>query len=602
MPLFFLIRRQKVTTSLLEVMMKVYLQEIFKASMTTKTKNLCRFPVIVTLLFTLSSCQDQSGRAGKRPSIKDFTIGTDVTTDNSCSDFVSSDFQSCLTSCPDGFHEADEDEINGLIGGLQDSLALTDDEVAELAEVALGAKGVCTPDILRPDKAVKLKSDHCACLNDKAIVLNNCASFCVGRNTTDVEQWFVNVTLQPEIALNPDMGSLKNWCTVEIADGNTNPSCVVEFFDGVGFRTEPLVNFTGNSSFTLDIKNLPKDVTFTARIVELTSGASSDFIQLRKFEPTTATQTITGPLKIHPASMYTCITRAGQAVSGGFNFNQALRLHFFFSPNNPPPSLPPLGTGQVYCHDIEEFGINDSPLYPRLELIPEHFAVWDFRDPRFVDTNGNSKEDINDQLQTRLAVEYGINREVKIFGVLRWPNVIPTTSSSGSSSTSTQAPIMGYFMQPWVNPTSGTGFCPGQAHYNGTDPMFRVMKETVGVDTEGIYLSLREPLVITNPDGSFSPAPDDVMIIRENLLKKIWFYYENGKHFVPDDFSASNKTIMFYWPPDINNPYTQKSNQYIYIVRSPDSIGSSTTSTDLQTSIRPPDKRFGCVPSLGVAK
>ena len=562
----------------------------------TKLGRLLASLSLVATLLLLSACQDQSGRAGKRASIKDFSIATDdPTDDNTCTDFVSSDFQTCLTSCPDGFHEGTEDEINGILSGLQDSLGLTDDDIAELVEVALGAKGVCAPDILRPSNSVKIRSDHCACLNDKAIILNNCGSYCFGRSTADVEQWFVNVTLSPDIALNPELGTLKNWCSVEIADGNTNPSCVVEFFDGVGFRTEPLVNFTGSNSFTLDIKNLPNDVTFTARVVELTSGATSDYVQLRKFAAAPVNQTITGPLKIHPASMYTCIQRAGLASPGGFNFNQALRMHYFFSPNSPPPSLPPLGTGQVYCHDIEEFGINDSPLYPRLELIPEHFAVWDFRDPRFVDTDQNQKEDINDQLQQRLALEYGINREIKIFGVLRWPNSIPVPGIPPPTS----VPIMGYFMQPWVNPLSGTGFCPGQAHYNGTDPMFRVMKEVVGVDTEGIYLSEREPLVIIGDNGQATPAPPDYMIIREGLLKKIWFYYENGKHFIPDDFSASNKTVMFYWPPDIQSPFTQKSNQYIYIIRSPESIGTAAPSTDLQTSIRPPDKRFGCVPSLG---
>ena len=84
-------------------------------------------------------------------------------------------------------------------------------------------------------------------------------------------------------------------------------------------------------------------------------------------------------------------------------------------------------------------------------------------------------------------------------------------------------------------------------------------------------------------------------------LRKIWFYYENNQHLEPDDFAAENKTIMFYWPPDINDPYVRKSTQYIYTVRSSENIGSGDAngSSDLQTSIRPPDKRFGCVPSLG---
>jgi hypothetical protein len=162
---------------------------------------------------------------------------------------------------------------------------------------------------------------------------------------------------------------------------------------------------------------------------------------------------------------------------------------------------------------------------------------------------------------------------------------------------------MGFFMQPWVNSQTGTGFCPGQIHYNGSDPVFRVMKEHIGVDTEGIFLAEREALVIANPDGTKATAPPDVMIIRENLLKKIWFYFENGRHFVPDDFSAANKTIMYYWPPDIQNPYTRKSTQYIYTVRSPENIGQAANTggsgSGPSQSVKPPDKRFGCVPSLG---
>jgi hypothetical protein len=240
-----------------------------------------------------------------------------------------------------------------------------------------------------------------------------------------------------------------------------------------------------------------------------------------------------------------------------------------------------------------------------LKLIPQHFSVWDINDPRFADTDGNGKEDINDILQRRLFNEYGVNTPLKIFGVLNWPNVIPFPTGGSSSSSSGTAPKMGYFMQPWVNSQTGTGFCPTQAHYNGSDPVFRVMKEHIGVDTEGMFLSEREPLVIANSDGTLASAPPDVMIIRENLLKKIWFYFENGRHFVPDDFSAANKTIMFYWPPDLQNPYTRKSTQFIYTIRSPETIGQAAgggSGSGPATSVKPPDKRFGCVPSLGAPK
>ena len=57
---------------------------------------------------------------------------------------------------------------------------------------------------------------------------------------------------------------------------------------------------------------------------------------------------------------------------------------------------------------------------------------------------------------------------------------------------------------------------------------------------------------------------------------------------------------MFYWPPDITDPYVRKSTQEIYTVRSAEEIGTKEEKGNgLQTSIRPPDKRYGCAPSIG---
>jgi hypothetical protein len=153
-------------------------------------------------------------------------------------------------------------------------------------------------------------------------------------------------------------------------------------------------------------------------------------------------------------------------------------------------------------------------------------------------------------------------------------------------------------MQPWINGTTGRAFCPTQENYNGTDPTFKIMKDVVGVDTEGLYLAEKEPEVLTTDDGTSTPAPQDVLIIREGLLKQIWFYYENNTHFVPDAITATQKTIYFYWPADPINPLIRKSTQKIYTVRAPDEIGKNGSQTGLTSTIRPSDRRFGCVPAL----
>ena len=46
---------------------------------------------------------------------------------------------------------------------------------------------------------------------------------------------------------------------------------------------------------------------------------------------------------------------------------------------------------------------------------------------------------------------------------------------------------------------------------------------------EGIFLAEKEPEVLADADGILSQAPQDVLIIREGLLRRIWFYFEDNK-------------------------------------------------------------------------
>ena len=569
------------------------------------------FLLITAIVFNgcMPGLLTDEGRSNSGVFIEDFTL-TDTTEDGECGEgdsrnfdevFIDNTFTTCLDSCAENQHIASEEEINELISEINSNEGLTEDEETQIKDVVAASNGVCVDDITRPDNAITISS-FCGCLGSEPVIQNNCASFCAGKSTGEDELLFVEVLLAPEIEAVETYGNLKNWCSVEIGDGKTNPACELQLTDNNGGTISlPIENFLSSKSFSVDMKTLSSGVTYVAKIVETTSGSDSSSFQVRRLEEDNSVD-FTGPLSVHHVSQYTCITRSGTSDGINFNWTNALRLHYYYSPNDPPPSLPPITQGQVYCHDINIHGLSDSPLYERLENIPHHFSVWNYRDTRFVDTDANNKEDINDILKQRLLDEYSITKEVDIFGTLKWPNVIPV-SDSGSSSDSAGGdnPILGYYMIPWVNSTTGKGFCPTQENYNGTDPMFRVMKDYIGIDTEGIFLAERESLSMLDSSGSTIIAPTDVLIVRENLLKKIWFYYENNQHLEPDDFAAENKTIMFYWPPDIHDPYVRKSTQYIYTVRSSENIGTGDAngSSDLQTSIRPPDKRFGCVPSLG---
>ena len=556
----------------------------------------------VFLMGCMPGVLNNDGRQGL-PTITDFSINqNDSTESGDCGDgdsrsfsdvFLDTELVKCLDECGDGFREATEEEIAVLLETLQKDSDLSEEEFTQTKDAIDASKGICVEEIIRPNNSINFKNNVCGCLDSKAITLNNCEGFCSSQPTSGEEILFVDVNLGELVSLNPALGSIQNWCSVEIGDGKLNPGCQAQFQSATGVVALPIKEFTGQTTLKIDIKSLPQDETFVLTIVETTSGSKTGSVQVRKIDPDKE-ETSRGPLSIHPVSQYTCIQRFGEVTSVSLSSLDFVRYHFYYSPNSPPPSIPNTTQNRIFCHDIF-FGEIDSPLLPRLEEIPEHFAVWNYRDNRFVDTDKNGKEDINDAIQTRLLDEYSVNREVKIFSLLRWPNVINTTDEG-----STTVPIVGYFMIPFINTTTGEGFCPKQENYNGNDPLFRVLKDYIGVDTEGVYLSERESLAVTNDSGIPEEARQDILIIRETLLKKIWFYYENNQHLEPDEITSTNKKIMFYWPPDISDPYVRKSTQEIYTVRSAEEIGTEEEQGNgLQTVIRPPDKRYGCVPSIG---
>lgn len=460
------------------------------------------------------------------------------------------------------------------------------------------------PVIERPSGAIFINPGACSCLSGVRDSLGNCDSFCSNK-TSNVPTLFGSVSLGIAVESDSLLGNLHNWCTVEIpgdvdANGNqrTNPGCVLQASDGLTTINLPMVTSPGSNSFTAELNLLNINTPYVLKIVESGSGgnAESDSTQLRRLDPpdTTDSQNL-GPLRVMPVHRYTCLTRSGGSDGTGDIFENAIRLYFYYEDANDPQPLTP-GDNFIFCHDINEFGNNDSPLFPRLEVEEQSFYVWNQTDPRFFDTitdqgtsGNNGVIDINDIIKNRLEEEFNVTSggAVTVFTEFPWPNSPDTTADN--------TPRVGFVMIPFVDNNTGRGFCPTQIDYNGNRPIFKLLKELVGVDTEAIYFAEKEPEVFTDSDGNTQTVSTLPIIIRESLLRQIAFFTEGGNVIAADDSTFNSKTIKFFFPADTTSPFIQKPYQKIYTVRSADNLGGNNTPT-IPTSIRPPDKRFACVP------
>lgn len=562
--------------------------------------------LLLSALLGLSACMGDGGRKG-RPLIKDFSLGATDTDDTGlCNDFFEPATGICRSlGCPTGTHEADATERATLKSEYQQekiNANPADTTTIETLDFILSNfdvnNKICAPGsgIVRPSGQVFVKNDYCSCNNGVADILNNCAAFCAGKpNTNSQPILFGSVTLGPDVLLNDDLGNLENWCN-NIITGSTDsaPRCALRVFDGSNTQDLEINIPADSNTFSVNIGTLSTETTYVAQIVEVQSGsnATSDSFQIYRIPAANNNPGPVGPLKIMPISQYTCVQWAG-TVGANVTYEAMVKMYFYFPTNQEPlPIVNPNNgsdTINVYCHDLQLYGVNDSPLLPRLERIPQHFSLWDFSDTRLADLNNNDNADINETIVTKLQTEFNVsNPSLKVF------NLFPILTRPNTSQTSG-----GFFMVPWINPVTGRGFCPKQADYNGTDPVFKILKDMVGVDTEGIYAAIKQPELLTLGNGTSVQAPDAFLFIRENLLKKIWFYTENNQILIPNDITAGQKTIHFYWPADIQDPYTKKDYQRIFTIRSASDLANGNgNSLDIPSTVTPSDKRLGCIPAL----
>ena len=462
--------------------------------------------------------------------------------------------------------------------------------------------------IVRPDNQVFIDSTYCVCLNGESDSINgNCPAFCNDKNVT-LPTLFATASLGPDIELNDlfgPRGRLNGWCNNEIPDGNINPSCILEAVDDIGqIRSIDVSVSPDQSTFTAVVQDLPRDQTFILRLVERSSGSSSNAFQVRRKLPSSPTP----PEEIlltEPVNLYSCLNTASLGDPPNILFT-AEQL-FTYNESNRPQALPPSAPlGQVpniYCHDIIANDTFDSPAFPRLNLRNEHFRIWNSADPRFFDLDGNNSLDVNDTIQQRVtSAPYNfLSSNIVVFTEFNWPN----------SPLNTVSPTQGYVIIPFVDSVSNDVFCPNQNFYNNFDEnnpssfdaLMEIVGDLIGVDTEALYLAKKEPEIFQDGGGNPIPAPDSFMPIREGLLQNIGIFFLNNGQAVQaqSDADFRNRTIHFYWPPCQNLgclPTIRQAGQKLYTVRSPSELnGDASQPLGFRTSISPEDKRIGCVPT-----
>ena len=443
------------------------------------------------------------------------------------------------------------------------------------------------PPETRPTNDIDIKPDFCSCLNGKSDIINSCDDFCRTKPVSTSPILYLNTIMGAETSANPKLGNLYNWCTVQLDGDTTSPQCFLEAYDGTNTITNiPVAITKGSNSLIADIKDLSLDRTYIMKIVEAKTGsdAQSKEFQLRR-KTQKADPDPFGALSISPANQYTCLLYGGTLLSNGsMERTTYTRSYYYFSANEIPAPIPsPGGTNEsfVVCHDDQLHPGNDSIEYPRLELIPSRFLLWNKADPRFVSSDG-SKMNINRILETRLYNEYGISANLNLFNMIFYPNR-PSNSTSNVG--------IGYLMAPFTD-HFGLTFCPTSSDYNGTDPLFNLLKDYMD-DTQGLFVAEGEGETIQ--DGTSYKTIYATQFVTESNLKKYSFYIEGGVKIKADSASFNTKTIFYYWPFNDTIDPLLKGDRKLFTVKTPETL-NGTAPTGYPTTVRTSDKRIGCVP------
>jgi len=553
-------------------------------------KNFAALTFLFAILLLTSCVPDSSSGRQK------FTTSASVVT---CTEsfFLFTDGTSCAQTCPTGTHEGTSDEIAAIIAD-----ATVTDEVKEIVQTS---KGVCIDDPnieSRPSGEIFINQNFCVCKNSKVASVNSdvgCASTCLEKSES-VATIFGSVSVSSVVSGNDKLQNLHGWCTNDLDNNAQNPaSCSLVATDANGAASSiNLTTTSGSNNFSATLEgNISFDKTYKIQLVESGSGvenATSTFEQIRLKEPENDDDLdLDGNLKIKLVGQYTCFFRTIQ-TDNNTNENYYLgtaRYHFYLPADSPIVPLAPGIHNTIFCHDyIKEQDTNDKANYTRLEYIPDQFALWDTLDPRFVQSGSN------------LTVDFLIQEKIEQLGVSNPPlktyfSALNGCSSPDQSGSGCINQILGMAMSPFVD-SKGKSFCPGSDEYLGSNIEMRALGEIIGVPTEGVYYAEGPREIQTLPDGTQQELSNDVIMVRENILKKIWFHLgQNGVPVTPTEQTESQATY-FYWPADFASPYVHKKGyQKLYTVKRMDELLNDGRTNEIPTSLKPHDRKAACVPA-----
>jgi len=537
------------------------------------------------LMLLFSACVTDPGVSKNRGLVKNFSVvkpskGCDVQF------LILSRPDTCTTSCGTGYHLASASELT-------EAKKTTD--AALLTKINASA-GLCIDDVIvnvRPTNQIDIKTDFCSCINGKSDLISDCAAICATKPVTPAPMLYLNTIMGTDIALNTKLGNLYNWCSVPLEGAAGTPQCTLSVTDGSStINSIPVEIQPGSNSLTANIQSLALDRTYIVKIIESKSGsnAQSKEFQIRRKTQPSEDNTLLGALKVAPISQYTCMGFGmnQNTVTGQITRNNFARTFFYFAANETPPPMPPTGgtnQSQTVCHDEQLHPGDDNFEYPRLELIPQLFAMWDKSDPRFINADSTGLV-INKTLSARLLSEYNIVAQIDIFKLISYPN------RPSSSATSSASIPMGIMMVPFSD-KSGLAFCPTQANFsNGAEPLFNLLREYMD-DTEGLFLGEKEAETIK--DGASFKTVYGTMFVTETILKNYAFYIENGIKIKATPSTMNTKTIYYYWPTSPTMDPLIAGNRKLFTVRAPNTLFGNVP-TGLPTSAVPTDKRIGCIP------
>jgi len=421
----------------------------------------------------------------------------------------------------------------------------------------------------RPTNALDVVT-ACSCMNGKADSSNSCEKFCSEKPLTSSPILYITFAPKAEIALNPKLGNVYNWCNVQLERDVTAPQCfLLATDDNETISSIPVTINPGSNSVSANIQQLSFNRYYKFALYEGKTGSNAMSNAAAIMRKRQSQEDTVEPLQITTLNQYTCL------FFGGENSTRTsfARQYFNFPGNETPSPLPPTPGNQptqILCHDEQTHPGNDSAEYPRLEIIQKG-SLFDKLDKRF--SNDGSSLKINKLIEEKLLDDYNINVDLDLFQPL-----------SAQAKPGDSRRMLGYVLAPFSN-ENGT-YCPTKK--SATSPLEFVINRFVG-ETEGLYIAEKEGEIIQS--GAIYKTLYGTMFINESDLKSAAFTIENGIKKRTEDLR--NKTIYFYWPLNNTMDPLIKANRRLFTIVRPDEVHGWTGMETLMTE----DKKIGCIPT-----